>query len=145
MPHSARETIGQPIKNQQILNEHKICHAIVQRNTKDMFPISEELKPMTQSGTKHAVSVEGTVRRSVGNLGATPTNDTEICKSEQKDAHVTGAQDGKNSCAPRAKGPQCSLLFLLGSHSHGEGGSGDRVGVRKGRSVWPPPSKLEAV
>ena len=73
----------------------------IQRDIKDMFPVSEELKSMTQSGTKHALRV----RRPAGGLGANTYNDKEICKSEQKDAHVTRAQDGKNSCAPKAKGP----------------------------------------
>ena len=43
---------------------------------------------------------------------------------------------------PKQRGPQCSLLFLLSSHTDSEVDSGDRVGVRKGRSGWSPPSKM---
>lgn len=114
----------------------------IKGNIKEMLLVSEELKPMIQSGTKHALKVEGTLRRCAGGLGASMYNDTEIGKSEQKDAQVTRAQDGKNNCAPRQKGlPTLSAEPSRLSYQ-GEVDSGDQVGGRKGKSGWSPPNKM---
>lgn len=114
LPQLTKQSINQQPTNRYLMSIKSVMCSI-QGNIKDMLPVSEEVKPLIQSGIKHALRVEGTVRRSAGGRGPTPTM-MQICKSEQKDAHITKGQGGK-LCTQSKRGPQCSLLFLLGSHT----------------------------
>lgn len=103
-PQSAHETVNQQSTNKYLMSIQSVMLS-VQGNIKDMFPVSEGTEAHDTIRNKICSKSWGHSEEICWWSWGLHLQMTEICKSEQKDAHVTRVRDGKNSCAPRAKGP----------------------------------------